>query len=125
MSKKIKAFHLRGLRSILGLETACVNRRNTNEFVWRTASEHAGQQIQLFSDLLLKKGTALAGHILRTHDGDPLRQITHAPSSASGFPIGKRRVGGPRQQGHHFTHKHICRDNFSDERTEYENTGKR
>ena len=66
MLKRINAFHLRGLRSILGLETTFVNRRNTNEFVLRTASEHAGQQIQLFSDLLLKKRAALAGYILRT-----------------------------------------------------------
>ena len=44
--KKINVFHLRGLRSILGLETTFVNRRNTNEFVLRTASEHAGQQIR-------------------------------------------------------------------------------
>ena len=96
-----------------------VNQRNT--FVLRTASEHAGQQIQLFSDLLLKKKAALARHMSRTHNNDPSRQITYAPSSASGFPIGKRRVGGPRQQWRHFTHKHIW-DNFLDERTEYEST---
>ena len=107
---KKNAFHLRGLRSILGLETTFVNRRNTNEFVLRTASEHAGQQIR----------AALAGHILRTHEGDPLRQVTYAPSSASGFPIGKSRVGGPKQQWRHCTHN--IWDNFSDERTEYENT---
>ena len=46
----VNAFHLRGPRSILGLETTFVNRRSTNEFVLRTASEHARQQIQLFSD---------------------------------------------------------------------------
>ena len=104
MLKKIDAFHLRGLRSILGLETTVV-RRNISEFVLRTASDHSGHEIEipLFSDLLLlKKRIALAGHISRTNDSDPLRQTTYAPSTACSDPIGKRRVGGPRQQWRHF-----------------------
>ena len=57
---KINAFQLRGLRSILRLEPTFVNRRNTNEFVLRTASEKAGQEVKLFSELLLNKRVALA-----------------------------------------------------------------
>jgi hypothetical protein len=105
MLKKIDEFHLRGLRSILGLETTVV-RRNISEFVLRTASDHSGHEIPLFSDLLLlKKRIALAGHISRTNDSDPLRQPTYAPSTACSDPIGKRRVGGPRQQWRHFLRK--------------------
>ena len=36
-------------------------------------------------------------------------------------PIGRRRVGGPRQQWRHFTHKHVW-ENLTDERAECENT---
>ena len=32
---------------------------------------------------------------------------------ANGCPVGKRRVGAPRQQWHHFTHRHAWR-NYSD-----------
>ena len=66
---------------------------------------------------------ALAGHILRTNDSDPLRQTTYAPSTACKYPTGKRRVGGPRQQWWHFPHKYIW-ENLSDERTESENTNR-
>ena len=90
MLKKIDAFHLRGFRSILGLETTFVNRRNTNEFVLRTASDHSGHEIPLVSDLLLKNRVALAGHILRTNDSDPLRQTAYAPNTACNYPIGQK-----------------------------------
>ena len=121
MLNKINAFQLRGLRSILSLEPTFVNRRNTNQFVLRTASEKAGQEVKLFSELLLNKRVALAGHILRASDTDPLREATYCSQSADAYPIGKRRVGGPRQQWRHFTHKHAW-VKFSDGRTDYDNT---
>ena len=121
MLNKINAFQLRGLRSILSLEPTFVNRRNTNQFVLRMASEKAGQEVKLFSELLLNKRVALAGHILRASDTDPLREVTYCSQSADAYPIGKRRVGGPRQQWRHFTHKHAWAK-FSDGRTDYENT---
>ena len=106
MLSKINAFQLRGLRSILRLEPTFVNRPNTNQFVLRTASEKAGLEVKLFSELLLNKRVALAGHILRASDTDPLREVTYCSQSADAYPIGKRRVGGPRQQWRHFIHKH-------------------
>ena len=46
MLNKIDAFQLRVLRSILNLEPTFVNRRNTNDFVLRTASEKAGHEVK-------------------------------------------------------------------------------
>ena len=121
MAKKVNAFQLRGLRSILGISTTFVNRRNTNEFVISTATAKAGREIKLFSDLLAEKRSKLAGHILRSDNGDPLRQVTYMPNSANCYPIGKRRIGGPRQQWRHYTHKYIW-ENVAGEQTEYENS---
>ena len=77
MLKKIDAFHLCGLRSI-GLETTFV-RRNTNEFVLKINVVVFGPPPQ------------------ETDDSDPLRQTTDEPSAACSYPIGKRRLGGPKQ----------------------------
>ena len=40
----------------------------------------------------------LAGHILRSPNWDPLRQVSYEPDSTVPKHIGKRRVGRPRQQ---------------------------
>ena len=104
MLNKISAFQLRGLRSILNLEPTFVNRRNTNEFVLRMASEKAGHEVKLFSELLLDKRVKLSGHLLRATDSDPMRQVVYSPQSANAYPIGKRRVEAPMQQWRHFTH---------------------
>ena len=121
MLNKISAFQLRGLRSILNLEPTFVNRRNTNEFVLRMASEKAGHEVKLFSELLLDKRVKLSGHLLRATDSDPTRQVVYSPQSANAFPIGKRRVGAPRQQWRHFTHKHIW-NKLTNGWTDYLNT---
>ena len=80
MLNKINAFQLRGLRSILNLEPTFVNRRNTNEFVLRMASEKAGHEVKLFSELLLDKRVKLSGHLLRATDSDPMRQVVYFSS---------------------------------------------
>ena len=78
------------LHSILPLETTFVNRRNTNEFVPKSASEHMGHDVLRFSDLLHKRKASLAGHIIRTDDNDPLRQVTYTPNTACAYPVGKK-----------------------------------
>ena len=65
----------------------------------------------------------MGGTRFSAEDCDPLRQTTYVPSTAFAYPIGKSRVGGPRQQWRHFTHRYIW-DNLWDERTEYENTNR-
>ena len=72
----------RRLEVDLGLDTTFINRKNTNEFVLKTASEFAGREVLLFLDLLLRKRAALAGHILRTNDRACLKQVTFKAGSA-------------------------------------------
>ena len=47
---------------------------------------------------LVERRIKLAGHILRSPNSDPLRQVTYQPDSAEPVEIGKRRIGRPRQQ---------------------------
>ena len=126
LQRKVNAFQLRGLRKVLGLTTTYVNRQNTNEFVVRKANEELGHQpgtplkIKLFSDLLLDRRIRLAGHILRSNDNDPLRRVSYEPNSAVTFDVGKRRVGGPRQQWTQYSNKYAWENALGKGR--YENT---
>ena len=36
-----------------------------------------------------------------------MRQVVYSPQSANAYPIGKRRVGAPRQQWRHFTQTYL------------------
>lgn len=86
------------------MQTPYVNRRNTNDYVLKTAAELAGREIRLLSDLP-NKGAALAGHVLTTNESDPLRQVTYVPNTANKYQIGKkRRKGGRRQNWRDSTH---------------------
>ena len=126
LQRKVNAFQLRGLRKILGLTTTYVNRQNTNEFVVRKANEVLGHQpgtplkIKLFSDLLIDRRIRLAGHILRSIDNDPLRRVSYEPNSAVKSDVGKRRVGGPRQQWTQYSNKYAWENALGKGR--YENT---
>ena len=126
LQRKVDAFQLLGLRKILGLTTTYVNRQNTNEFVVRKANEELGHQpgtplkIKLFSDLLIDRRIRLAGHILRSNDNDPLRRVSYEPNSAVTFDVGKRRVGGPRQQWTQYSNKYAWENALGKGR--YENT---
>ena len=83
-----------------------------NEFVIQKANDELGHQpgaplrIKLFSDLLIDRRIKLAGHILRCEDNDPLRRVSYEPNSAETFNVGKRRVGGPRQQWTQYANKY-------------------
>ena len=114
MQKKVNAFQLRGFRKILGLQTTYVNRANTNEVVMRKANEEINKNrsgnkrvLKLFSDLVLERRGRLAGHIIRAPPEDPLRQVSYQPNSADSYTVGKRRVGGPRQQWLFHSNKYI------------------
>ena len=102
LRKKLDAFHLRGLRKILRMQTTYVNRQNTNQRVYQTASDIAFPSgngcVKPFTELLDERRIKLAGHILRSPNSDPLRQVTYQPDSAEPVEIGKRRIGRPRQQ---------------------------
>ena len=55
-------------------------------------------KIKLFSDLLKDGRVKLAGHILISNNRDRLRRVSYERNSAVNYNVGKRRVGGPRQQ---------------------------
>ena len=95
MQKKVDAFQLRGLRKILGMDTTYANRANTNARVIEKANAEISRlnKIKPFSELLMEKRAKLPGHIMRTPQQDPLRQVSYQPDSAQLFHIGKRRVG--------------------------------
>ena len=93
----------------------------SNDYVLRVASEQAGREVKLYSYRFLNKRLALSAQILRSPDSDPLRQVTYVPQLADGYPIGKRRVGAPRQQWRHFTHRYAWK-NCSDGQIDYDNT---
>jgi len=112
LRKKLDTFHLRGLRKILKVPTTFVDRRFSNARVYELASETAypndpHRKVRPFSEILDEKRVRLAGHILRTADNDPLRQVAYEPGTASIKQVGKRRVGRPRQSWAHSTNELI------------------
>ena len=130
MQKRVNAFQLRGLRKILGMTTTFVNRANTNEKVIQKANEELvgyrshNTRIKLFSNLLMERRAKLAGHILRTPSFDPLRQVSYQPDSAQTFHIGKRRVGGPRQNWLFHTNRFIWETYVAGPCTPYTNASR-
>ena len=111
--KQNDAFQLRGLRKILRLAPAFVDRANTNRAVIQKASliayphEHHLRSVKLFSEHYHERRASLLGHILRACDTDPLRQISFEPQTANRVPYGKKRCGRPRQNWLHCTKKYV------------------
>lgn len=78
------------------MQTTYVNRQNTNQRVYQTASEMAFTSgngcVKPFTELFDDRRIKLAGHILRSPNSDPLRQVTYQPDSAEPVEIGKKNV---------------------------------
>ena len=109
------------------LRTTHIHRANTNQRVIEDASRIAygsdsQERIRLFSDMLKYRRVKLAGHIIRTSESDPMRQISYKPDSADIYNVGKRRIGGPRQNWLYHTNKFIWEDRISRGMSEYDNT---
>ena len=64
----------------------------------------------LFSHYYNERRAKLLGHIARTTQQDPLRQISFQPNSVNRVPYGKKRHGRPRQNWLHYTKKYIYED---------------
>ena len=96
MYKKINAFQIRGLRKILKMGTTFINRANSNKAVYdkatRVAYPREGDQrvVLPFSEYHKKKKAKLLGHILRTDEDDPLRQVSFQPGTAYRVEYGKK-----------------------------------
>ena len=103
MSRKLDVFQLKGLRKILNMETTFINRANSNKRVYEKASELAypkpedKRQVKRFSDFHKERKAKLLGHIARTEDSDPLREVTFQPGTTYRVEYGKKRIGKPRQ----------------------------
>ena len=100
---KLDAFHFRGLRKILNLNTTYTDYRNINVRVYYLASNtvylnNPHRKIKCFSEELEERRVHLAKHILRADDTDPMQQVSYQPRSTNPLQIGKRREGHPRQQ---------------------------
>ena len=110
MLNKIDTFQIRGLRKILNLPSTFIDRRFTNRYVLRRASDlmstHGNHENNLLcSHCYNERRAKLLGHIARTTQQDPLRQISFQPNSVNRVPYGKKRHGRPRQNWLHYTKK--------------------
>ena len=106
------AFQMRCLRRILKIPPTFIDRTNSNRAVIEKCSgilypNHGDQRkFELFSQSYHNRKSKLLGHVLRTSNADPLRQISFQPSNAQRVQYGKKRVGRPRQNWLHFAKKH-------------------
>jgi hypothetical protein len=102
MERQIDAFQMRGLRQIMKYKHTYYDRTKTNAKIIEDASREAypkepNRKIQRFSVFHKKRKVALLGHLIRTSNEDPLRQITFKENTATRADWGKRRPYGPRQ----------------------------
>lgn len=93
LRQKLDAFHLRGLRKILKLPTTYVDRRFSNARVYEIAahaqySDKIDKRARPISEELDEKRIRLTGHIIRSDDTDPLRQVSYQPGSAAPIDMG-------------------------------------
>ena len=113
MSNKLDAFQMRGLRRILQRQSTFIDRRNTNSRLLEEATAIAfptpgdNRKICRFSEFHMQRRAKLLGHILRSSNTDPLRQVSCEPNTANRVDYGRKRVGKPRQNWLHHTKKYI------------------
>ena len=104
------------MRKILGWDTTFINRANTDQGVYEKATKIAflkegdHRKIMRFSDFHSERKAQLLGHVLRTQDEDPLRQVTFQPNTAYRVEYGKKRIGKPKQNWIHQAKKHVYVD---------------
>jgi len=119
MLTKIDAFQLRSLRKILGIAPTFVDRRNTNVAVLQKCTDTAfpdpgdRRTVQLFSSLYLNRKAKLLGHVIRSSNDDPLRQVSFEPDTAVRVHYGKKRCGRPRQNWLHYAKKYVFEERLN------------
>ena len=128
LSKSLGAVQMRTLRKILQRPSSFVDRRYANQKILDEATSIAfpirgdTRKIIRFSEYHLHRRAKLLGRILRSSNGDPLRQVSFLLNSASRVDYGKKRVGKPRQNWLHrsksFVYEHILRHRNFDELTD-------
>ena len=68
----------------------------TNEDVKRILQDQQGLKVADFSDMWIHKKIKLLGHIIRSHNQDPMKQVLFEPYSLTPRIEHARRVGKPR-----------------------------
>ena len=128
LSKSLDAFQLRSLRKILKRPPTFIDRSCTNQKILEEATAIAfptrgdNRQIIRFSDYHMNRRCKLLGHIIRSSNDDPMRQVSFVDSTASRVDYGTKRVGKPRQNWLHITKKfayeNVLRHHNFDENTD-------
>ena len=103
----LDSFQLKGFR-LLKLHTSFIQRRNSNEYVFRRANEILNapaegteRKIKPLTEVLQERKLKLLGHVLRRDRQHPLHQSTFSSSLALPRETEHRRVGRPRQSWCH------------------------
>ena len=73
-----------------------VDRTVTNEDVKRILQDQQGLKVADFSDMWIHKKIKLLGHIIRSHNQDPMKQVLFEPYTLTPRIEHARRVGKPR-----------------------------
>ena len=93
---KLNAFQIKCYRRILHIPPTSVDRTVTNEDVKRILQDQQGLKVADFSDMWIHKKIKLLGHIIRSHNQDPMKQVLFEPYSLTPRIEHARRVGKPR-----------------------------
>ena len=89
LSKSLDTFQMRSLRKILQRPSSFADRRYTNHKIFDEATSVAfptrgdNRKITRFSEYHMNRRAKLLGHILRSSNDDPMRQVSFLPHSAS------------------------------------------
>ena len=78
-----------------------------NDILKEQSRDQPYTEIKPFREYWQKQKSKLLGHVLRESDEEPTRQVTFLPSSASNIPLGKKRIGKPRQDWIENTKKEV------------------
>ena len=111
---RLKAFQLKGLKKILGIQITFVNRANTNQKVFRRANiviqtrQNPTYTIQKISELLDQRRIALIGHILKQPRTNPLRNRCFWQDTAAPFKVLCHRPGRSRRRWIDSTLNIVC-----------------
>ena len=108
--KRIDAFQIRGLRKILNMKHTYWDRTATNKRILQEATKvtfktgtpeqvrrNQNREVKPFSVTWQERRQKLMGHIIRTSEEDPLRQVVLKPNEADPKDVGRRRSGHPRK----------------------------
>ena len=116
---------MHGLRRILQRQSTFIDRRNNkNSRLLEEATAIAfptpkdSRKICPISEFHMKRRAKLLGHIHRSSNIDPLRQVSCEPNTANRVDYGRKRVGKPRQNWLLHTKKYLNGQNYEESQLE-------